>query len=59
VARPGTQISLEQVQSLCAGALAGFKKPRRLALVDSLPRTAATGQVQRGLLVEIITASDG
>ena len=33
-----------------------FKHPRRVELVDALPRTAATGQVQRTLLVERITA---
>jgi non-ribosomal peptide synthetase component E (peptide arylation enzyme) len=32
--------------------LAGFKQPRRIALVDALPRTAATGQIQRTLIVE-------
>ena len=36
----------------CDGRLAGFKHPRRLEVVDALPRTAATGQIQRTLLVE-------
>ena len=36
------------------GRLAAFKKPRRLEIVASLPRTAATGQVQRTLLVEAL-----
>ena len=44
--------SLEELQDHCQGRLAGFKRPRRLELVDALPRTAATGQVQRTLLVE-------
>jgi acyl-CoA synthetase (AMP-forming)/AMP-acid ligase II len=35
-------------------ALASFKQPRRLEVVDELPRTPATGQVQRPLLVERI-----
>lgn len=56
VSRAGARPSLEKLQALCEGLLAGYKKPRRLALVDSLPRTAATGQVQRSLLVEIISA---
>ena len=46
--------SLESLQRHCEGRLAGFKRPRRLELVDSLPRTAATGQVQRVMLVERI-----
>jgi acyl-CoA synthetase (AMP-forming)/AMP-acid ligase II len=52
VARAGARPTLEALQAHCEGRLAGFKKPRRLELVDGLPRTAATGQVQRTLLVE-------
>jgi acyl-CoA synthetase (AMP-forming)/AMP-acid ligase II len=58
VTAPGTSISLADLQSHCEGRLAGFKKPRRLVLTDELPRTAATAQVQRTLLVEQILASD-
>ncbi len=43
---------LAALQTHCDGRLAGFKKPRRLAVVDAIPRTAATAQVQRPLLVE-------
>ena len=32
------------------GRLATYKHPRRLEVVDRLPRTSATGQVQRSLL---------
>ena len=46
--------TLAELQGHCEGQLAGFKKPRRLELVEELPRTAATGQVQRTLLVEKI-----
>jgi acyl-CoA synthetase (AMP-forming)/AMP-acid ligase II len=52
VPAPGAEVTLASLQAHCEGKLAGFKKPRRLALVDALPRTAATGQVQRTLLVE-------
>ena len=48
--------SLEDLQAHCADRLAAFKKPRRLVLVDQLPRTDATGQVQRPLLVERLLA---
>jgi acyl-CoA synthetase (AMP-forming)/AMP-acid ligase II len=44
--------TLEDLQAHCEGRLAGFKKPRRLECVAALPRTAATGQVQRTLIVE-------
>jgi acyl-CoA synthetase (AMP-forming)/AMP-acid ligase II len=49
--------TLEDLQHHCRGRLADYKKPRRLERVDALPRTAATGQVQRTLLVERIVSS--
>lgn len=52
VTREGRSLSLEELQDHCGERLAGFKKPRRLELVAALPRTPATGQVQRTLLVE-------
>jgi fatty-acyl-CoA synthase len=58
VAEPGASISLADLQAYCEGRLAGFKKPRKLVLIDRLPRTAATAQVQRTLLVEQILASE-
>jgi acyl-CoA synthetase (AMP-forming)/AMP-acid ligase II len=48
----GAPPDLEELRDLCAGSLASFKQPRRLVVVDRIPRTAATGQVQRRLLVE-------
>jgi acyl-CoA synthetase (AMP-forming)/AMP-acid ligase II len=48
--------SLEDLQRHCETKLAGFKKPRRMERVESLPRTAATGQIQRTLLVEQIAS---
>lgn len=54
VPKEGARVTLETLQSRCEGKLAGFKKPRRIALMDALPRTAATAQVQRTLLVERI-----
>ena len=53
VVRAGTTApDLDALRSFCTGRLAAFKQPRRLAVVDALPRTAATGQVQRTLIVE-------
>lgn len=54
VPEKGREVTLAQLQAYCEGKLAGFKKPRRIALLESLPRTAATSQVQRTLLVEEI-----
>ncbi|MBW2312591.1 MAG: acyl--CoA ligase [Deltaproteobacteria bacterium] len=52
----GAKPSLAGLHAHGDGTLAGFKKPRRLFCVDALPRTAATGQVQRTLLVERIAS---
>jgi acyl-CoA synthetase (AMP-forming)/AMP-acid ligase II len=56
VPQPGAHdaVDLDELRAHSAGALAGFKQPRRLQIVDELPRTPATGQVQRPLLVERI-----
>jgi acyl-CoA synthetase (AMP-forming)/AMP-acid ligase II len=51
--------TLEALRAHCEGRLAGFKHPRRLELARELPRTAATGQVQRALLVERIVSGAG
>jgi acyl-CoA synthetase (AMP-forming)/AMP-acid ligase II len=57
VVKPGVEISLASLQAFCEGKLAGFKKPRRIARLAALPRTAATNQIQRTLLVEQIVAN--
>ena len=43
---------LAELRDLCAGALATYKHPRRLVVIDAIPRTTATGQIQRRLLLE-------
>jgi acyl-CoA synthetase (AMP-forming)/AMP-acid ligase II len=48
----GPPPELDDLRSTCAGRLASFKHPRRLVLIDEIPRTAATRQVQRRLLLE-------
>jgi len=48
----GAPPTLDDVVAHCDGRLAKFKRPRRLAVVDRIPRTPATNQVQRRLLVE-------
>jgi fatty-acyl-CoA synthase len=59
VPAPGARPTLSDLQKLCEGRLAGFKKPRRLELVEALPRTPATGQVQRTLLVQQLATRPG
>jgi fatty-acyl-CoA synthase len=38
----------------CGPRLAKFKRPRRVEIVDAIPRTPATNQVQRRLIIERI-----
>jgi acyl-CoA synthetase (AMP-forming)/AMP-acid ligase II len=47
---------VDALRAHCEGRLAPFKHPRRVAVVDALPRTPATGQVQRTLIVERLVA---
>ena len=45
------------VRAHVAGRLAPFKQPRRIAVVEAIPRTPATGQIQRSRVRdEILTA---
>lgn len=57
VATPGTSPTLEELQAHCTRSLAAYKKPRRVECVEALPRTPATGQVQRALLIEQILSA--
>jgi acyl-CoA synthetase (AMP-forming)/AMP-acid ligase II len=52
VAPGGQPPTVEDVRAHLAGRLAPHKHPRRVLVVDEIPRTAATGQVRRSLLVE-------
>jgi acyl-CoA synthetase (AMP-forming)/AMP-acid ligase II len=47
VVRPGSSLTLDELRRHCEAHLAGYKVPRQLVLVDSIPRTGATRQVQR------------
>jgi len=46
--------SIAELREHCEGRLARHKQPRRMIVVDSIPRTASTGQIQRRLLAEQI-----
>jgi acyl-CoA synthetase (AMP-forming)/AMP-acid ligase II len=50
VVRPGASLTLDDLRRHCEGRLAGYKVPRQLVLVGSIPRTGATRQVQRRYL---------
>jgi acyl-CoA synthetase (AMP-forming)/AMP-acid ligase II len=47
VLRPGASLTLDELKDHCDTRLAAYKVPRRLVLVDEIPRTGATRQVQR------------
>ena len=53
---PGRErdVNLASLRAHCEGRLAPFKQPRRVEVAAELPRTPATGQVQRSLIVERI-----
>ena len=51
----GDEPSLDGLRAHCTGRLAPFKHPRRLAIVEEIPRTSPTNQVQRRLLVEMLS----
>ena len=44
--------TVAQLRAHCEHRLAAFKHPRRVVVVDAIPRTPATNQIQRRLLVE-------
>ena len=50
--------AVDEVRAHCAARLASFKHPRRVAVVDAIPRTASTNQVQRRLIVERLVSED-
>ncbi|MEI8000654.1 MAG: class I adenylate-forming enzyme family protein [Actinomycetes bacterium] len=57
VLRDGVGVpEVDDVRAFVGDRLARFKHPRRLEVVTEIPRTAATRQVQRRLLIESITA---
>ena len=49
--------SLDELTATCTGRLARFKHPRRLVVLDTIPRTPATGQVERRRIVASAVAS--
>jgi acyl-CoA synthetase (AMP-forming)/AMP-acid ligase II len=58
---PGTPTpSVESIRAYVGTRLTNFKHPRAVACVDALPRTAATGQIQRShLRATLLAGADG
>ena len=56
VPRAGATLTEGDVVEHVRARLAGYKKPRSVRLLDALPRTASTRQVQKALLREQWTA---
>jgi acyl-CoA synthetase (AMP-forming)/AMP-acid ligase II len=50
----GSSVTVEELRAYCDGRLAPFKHPRRVVVVDAIPRKSATNQIQRRLLVEAL-----
>jgi fatty-acyl-CoA synthase len=46
VAAPGSDLSVEELKTFCAGQIAHFKIPRHIRIVDELPMTI-TGKPQK------------
>jgi acyl-CoA synthetase (AMP-forming)/AMP-acid ligase II len=46
----GASITAEEVRAHVKGRLAGYKKPKHVFFLSELPKTAATGRVQKTLL---------
>ncbi len=55
VARSGHAIDPASIDEHCRSGMAAFKRPRRLVVVDSLPKTA-TGKTQRFVLRDQLTS---
>lgn len=51
VVRPGMSLTLDELTGFCQGMLARYKIPKRLAIVEALPRNAA-GKVLKRVLRE-------
>ena len=51
VLRPGTTLSVDELQGFCAERLADYKVPRRITFLETLPRNA-TGKVLKHELVQ-------
>jgi len=56
VLHPGATLTADDVVTHVRAHLAGYKKPRHVVFLDELPRTAASRQVHKPLLREMVLA---
>jgi fatty-acyl-CoA synthase len=47
--RDGVEVTIEQVQARLGGAIARYKIPKRVVVVDEIPRTAS-GKARKAVL---------
>jgi len=55
VPRAGITIDVAAIDAHCREHMATYKRPRRIVVVDELPKTA-TGKIQRFKLRDVLTA---
>jgi acyl-CoA synthetase (AMP-forming)/AMP-acid ligase II len=53
VPRPGAAVELDDIRRHCENRITSYKHPRALVVLECLPRTKTTGQVQRRALTDI------
>jgi acyl-CoA synthetase (AMP-forming)/AMP-acid ligase II len=41
VFKPGHSVGLQQIRELCSGRISGYKSPRSMEIMDSLPKSGA------------------
>ena len=58
VAKYGCTLDAEEVLAFCRTRLAPFKRPRRIVILEELPKTA-TGKIQRFQLRKMLQSEDG
>jgi fatty-acyl-CoA synthase len=49
VARPGEALDVETLEAHCREQLAGYKRPKRIVIVDALPKNASGKTLKREL----------
>jgi fatty-acyl-CoA synthase len=49
VARPGASLEVDELDAFCRERLAGYKRPKQIAIVDSLPKNASGKILKREL----------
>ena len=53
VPKRGESVEVDDLRRFCEGKLTAYKHPRHVVVMESLPRTGTTGQIQRRALIEL------